>query len=261
MIGTKGNVSAEEAQRLIGRPYRVLEFDGVTFEYRSGEPVLKDVSLELGPGELVMVLGRSGSGKTTLLKLAKGFLRPTAGRVLVGGERSMEPSSRHRPDVAYIPQHLGLVRGSSVLTNVLLGCLARVGGLASLFGRFPKEEVTKAYGLMEELGIAQKAHERVWVLSGGERQRVAIARALMQEPRLILADEFVSQLDALTANAIMQITRAITARGVTVLMATHDFDLVGAYADRVLVLRHGSLVAEASPSEALPERLEEWIRG
>lgn len=238
-----------------------MQFIDVSFSYREGEPVLRGISFRIRRRELVIMLGRSGSGKTTLLKLAKGLLSPTSGQVVLLGESVRSNQRGGHSDVAYIPQQLGLVRGASVLSNVLTGCLGRVGTVRSLLGWFPSQEVRRAYSVMEELGISHKAKEKVWALSGGERQRVAIARALMQRPKLILADEFVSQLDAVTARSIMEIVSRISKSGVAVLMATHDIDLVHFYAHRVLVLREGSKAAEVEPSAVSPEVLYTWIKG
>jgi len=217
------------------------------FGYAGKEAVLRGVSLDAAAGEITMVLGASGGGKTTLLKLIKGMLAPRQGRIVVHGEPSPRVSRTGRLDrtVAYIPQQLGLVRSMSVLDNVLTGALGRVGTLASLVRLFPKNDVQRAHELLRMLGISEKAHERVYALSGGERQRVAIARALMQEPRLILADEFVSQLDPVTGREIMELLRGLVRAGITLLMTTHELDLVLRFADRVVVLRDGEKVLDA----------------
>ena len=161
------------------------------------------------------------------------------GRPVVAGRRQ-----RLDPAVAYIPQHLGLVRNLAVLDNVLTGALARVAQLPSLLRRLPAVEHRRAHALLERLGIGHKADEKVHALSGGERQRVAIARALMQEPRLLLADEFVSQLDVHTSRDILTIVRGIADGGVAAVVATHELDLIDRYADAVIVLREGRKVLD-----------------
>ena len=217
-----------------------LEARDLWFSYRAGRPVLRGVSLTAEAGEITMVLGVSGSGKTTLLKLCKGLLGPQRGTVRVLGEPVVAARrSRLDPCVAYIPQHLGLVRNLGVLDNVLTGALGRVAQLPSLLRCLPTAELRRAQELLERLGIGHKADEKVYALSGGERQRVAIARALMQEPRLLLADEFVSQLDMLTSRDILTIVRGIAGEGVAVVVATHEMELVDRYADAVIVLRDG----------------------
>ncbi len=217
-----------------------LEARDLRFSYGAGRPVLRGVSLVARAREITVVLGVSGSGKTTLLKLCKGLLAPEGGEVRVLGEPvAAVPYGRLDPRVAYIPQHLGLVRNQSALDNVLAGALGRVPQLPSLVRLLPRAEVERARKLLERLGIGHKTEDNVHALSGGERQRVAIARALMQEPRLVLGDEFVSQLDVLTSREILTIVRTIADEGVAVVMATHELELVNRYADALIVLRDG----------------------
>lgn len=213
--------------------------------------MLKDVGLTAQPGSVTMVLGMSGSGKTTLLKLFKGLLQPQRGELRVLGT----PVPRIRrgrldPRVAYIPQQLGLVRSLTAIENALTGALSRVGALPSLLRLMPPAEVERARALLERLGIGGKADQPVHALSGGERQRVAIARALMQEPRVLLADEFISDLDPLTGAEIMAIVREVVAAGVAVVMTTHEMEVVRGHADHVLVLRNGRNVLDRA---AVPE--------
>lgn len=193
-----------------------------------------------------MILGASGSGKTTLLKLIKGILRPQGGSLLVLGR----PNRGDRRDVAYIPQNLGLVRNLSVLENVLTGALTRVPALPALFHVFPKHEVEEALAVLGRLQIGHKAYEKVHSLSGGERQRVAIARAAMQRAPIMLADEFVSQLDPVTTHEIMDVVKRRAAmRGATIIQTTHELEIVAKYADQVVVLRDGVAVIEGAPDQ------------
>jgi phosphonate transport system ATP-binding protein len=193
-------------------------------------------------GEVTMVLGTSGSGKTTLLKLVKGLLAPRSGEVRVFG-RVVEAPVRGRldPRVAYIPQQLGLVRSLSALENALVGALSRMGTLPSLLSLLPDGETKRARELLARLGIGHKADAPVHELSGGERQRVAIARALMQGPRVLLADEFISDLDPLTSAEIMSLVRGAAGAGVAVLMTTHELDVVREHGDHIVVLRDGAI--------------------
>jgi phosphonate transport system ATP-binding protein len=230
---------------MAGRERPALEASDLWFSYAAGRSVLRGVSFAAMPGRITMVLGVSGSGKTTLLKLCKGLLAPPRGTVCVlGAPVAATRRGRLDPRVAYIPQHLGLVRTLGVIDNVLAGALARVPALPSLLRRFPRAEVERARELLDQLGIGHKAGVRAHALSGGERQRVAIARALMQEPRLLLADEFVSQLDVHTSRDILDLIRGIAGTGVSVVVATHDIELVERYADTVVVLRDGEKVLD-----------------
>jgi phosphonate transport system ATP-binding protein len=239
-----------------------LEANDVWFAYRADRPVLRGISLTAECREITMVLGVSGSGKTTLLKLCKGLLPPQRGTVTVFAERVIA-GRRRRLDsaVAYIPQHLGLVRNLTVLDNVLTGALGRVRQLPSLLRHVPRVELRRARDLIGRLGIGHKADDKVYALSGGERQRVAIGRALMQEPRVLLADEFVSQLDVLTTRDILAVVRDIANDGVAVLVATHEIELVDLYADSVIVLRDGEKVLDRRARAEGVADIEVALRG
>ena len=244
------------AGEVVAAQVAALELEGVWFGYAPAHPVLKGVGLRVRPGEMLMVVGVSGGGKTTLLKLAKGLLAPQRGSVRVLGA-PLESSLSGKLDarVAYIPQQLGLVRNLTALENTLTGALARVGALRSCLKLFPHELRAEAQATLDSLGIGHKAEEKVYALSGGERQRVAIARALMQRPQLLLADEFVSQLDPVRRGALMEIMRGLAASGLALIVTTHNLELVARYADRVLVLREGEVVLDAAPREADIEAL------
>lgn len=229
--------------------YPVIRASGLWFSYDGRRPVLDNVDLDIGTGAMTMVLGRSGSGKTTLLKVLKGLLRPQHGSVAI----TANTGGRGRAAVAYVPQTLGLVRSSTALDNALTGALSRVNPLASLMRVFPGSVVEEAKETIGRLGLAHKLHEPVWALSGGERQRIAIARALMQHPALILADEFVSQLDPITADEILGQMQEITrSQGVSLLVTTHETDVVEQYADRIVVMSGGRILHD-SPGGSLSQ--------
>ena len=231
----------------------LVEARDVWFAYDRRSPVLKAVSLSVPEGRMIMILGRSGSGKTTLLKVLKGLLRPSKGTV-AGAEKLVSGA------IAYIPQTLGLVRNMTALENVTMGALVRTGIARSLVRVFPKETTEEARGLLARLGIAHKMNEPVFGLSGGERQRVAIARALMQRSSLILADEFVSQLDYHTGEEILVMMRDIARSGVGVVMTTHEVDVALKYANEVVVMRQGELVCRAETSSLSEQHLLELLR-
>lgn len=229
----------------------ILECKDIWLQYPGGGEILKGVSLQIFPGVVTMILGRSGSGKTTLLKILAHLLKPNKGSV----EKSPLDQSGGMPHIAYIPQSLGLVRHLTALENTLLGALKDVSPIASLFNVFPSDKIEKAKTILTDLGLKNKQHQGVGQLSGGERQRVAIARALMQNPQIILADEFVSQLDALTTREILAMTKSLTKQNISVLISTHDIDLVKEYADRVIIMGHGKVIFD-SPAHCLtPEQM------
>jgi len=241
-------------------PAPTVDVRDVWFTYRDGQYALRNVSLSAVAGQTTMVVGVSGSGKTTLLKMAKGLVPVQRGAVKLLGADVPRPGSRLDSRVAYIPQQLGLVRTRSVLENTLTGTLGKLGSIPSVLGSFPGHLVALAYQRLQALGIEHKARDRVHSLSGGERQRVAIARALMQEPRVILADEFTSQLDPVTAREILDIMRGIAKEGVTIIIATHQIELVGEYADRVVAIRSGEKVLDAAAADVGSESLTAALR-
>ncbi|MEM1946728.1 MAG: ATP-binding cassette domain-containing protein [Candidatus Caldarchaeum sp.] len=231
----------------------LLKITGLKFSYDGRNPVLDGVNLCLRAGESVAVMGSSGSGKTTLLKIIAGLLHPIQGEIQVKAGKG---------GVGYIPQQVGLVKNLTALQNVLLGALGRVGNPAILIGNFPADEVEKAYRLLQDLGINNLADRKAAELSGGERQRVAVARALMQSPTLLLADEFVADLDVVNAVDVMRLTVDVCRRNnVALLMTMHDAFLVNKFADRVAVLKNGRIVAEMDGREIDMESLVTILRG
>ncbi len=238
----------------------IIAASNLWFAYGGAAPVLRGVSLRLEPGSLTMILGRSGSGKTTLLRILAGLLSPQQGRVTMAASMNGATGPTHGRTVAYIPQTLGLVRSLSALENVLTGALSATGTMRSLLGWFAPPVVSRAQEILSRLGLDQKLREPVCRLSGGERQRVAIARALILKPRLILADEFVSQLDAATAREILTMIRGLTVDGTTLLMTTHEADFVTQYADRVAIMRKGLLMQEQDAARFSAKALLEQLQ-
>lgn len=235
--------------------------NGWTAEQR-GTAVLQGISLEVPPGGLWCVFGPSGAGKTTLLKLLAGLLIPQRGRVELLGHDTREGVPLHlRLQAGYIPQQLGLVRGLTALENVLLGSLGRSGTLATLAGRFPGHEVERAREYLEMVGIGHKAGEKVFRLSGGERQRVAIARTLLQGPRVIFADEFVSDLDLPRAAQVLGLMRQFAERqGIAFVLNLHEVEPIQSIADHSLILKDGRIVHRGAARELSAALLHEALR-
>lgn len=233
--------------------------EGLWFAYRRHEWVLQDVGVRVPRGSLMAIMGPSGAGKTTLLRLLAGLLRPQRGEVQIFGHDAHNGMPRAlRRRLGYIPQQLGLVRGLTALENVLVGALGRISGPGPLLGLFPKEEVERARALLAELGIGQKEREQAFHLSGGERQRVAIARALMQDPVVVFADEFVSDLDLpLAAEVLGHVRELASRRDITFVMNMHEVALVQEYCDRVLVMRRGRPLFEGRGNDVTWSLLRE----
>ncbi len=218
----------------------------VWYAYRGDQWILKGVTLDVPAEGFLTILGPSGSGKTTLLKILAGLIQPQRGIVELLGHTLNDKIAAHvefRQKVGYIPQQLGLVRGMTALENVLLGAVGRMPGVLPLLGVFPKYEVERARGHLNLLGIEHKANEKVYRLSGGERQRVAIARTLLQNPRIMFADEFVSDLDLPRAAQVLAAMRELSQREkIAFVINLHEISLVQEIGDQVVILKQGRIV-------------------
>lgn len=219
------------------------------FPVAYGEPVraVDGVSLKVEEGELLALYGPSGSGKTTLLMLIAALLRPDAGKVLVDGRDvaalSAREGARYRlMELGFIRQSVNLIPGADALDNAALKLMGADMGA--------REARRRIMPLVEQLGLAERAHQRPEQLSMGERQRVMIARALSTNPKLVLADEPTGSLDSQRGAEVLRLLSDICRdRGVAVLLVTHD-PQAAAYADRVRTMRDGRLL-EHEPDGAV----------
>ena len=224
-----------------------IDIDDLSFRHDATvQHAIDQVSLSVATGERIALLGPSGAGKTTLLTLLDGRLRGWRGRVSVLGqaqEPERAPPLADRADTGFIFQEFALVERSTAMRNVLNGRLGRMPGWRALSGRAAKRDLDIASAALSNCGIADLADRRVDSLSGGQRQRVAIARCLAQEPRVIFADEPVSNLDpSRAAEILMLLTTAAKARGATTIFSSHQPELARRFADRVIGMRNGRIV-------------------
>ena len=227
-----------------------LSLRDVAYDY-GGRRVLQHVTLYVPKARISVVMGANGSGKTTLLRIAAGLARPRAGAAETGdGVPTHLAMSQGR--IGYIPQQLGLVKSASVMSNALMGGL-RASGPLSLLGYQPADVRERALRALDLVGLREKAERPAKSLSGGERQRVAIARTLVQKPDVIVADELIASLDALSAHAIMEIARELRREGVALLMALHHIDVALANADQVMFLVRGGLSNPRRPEDMSPQ--------
>ncbi|TCD13342.1 phosphonate ABC transporter ATP-binding protein [Oricola cellulosilytica] len=231
-----------------------VEIDDLSFAYPGADrPALERVSLMVPAGESVALLGASGAGKTTLLALLDGRLLAWRGRASVLGapiDPDHPPSRDRRADSGFIFQEFALVERSTVLRNVLNGRLGRMPPLRAVLGAPTPSDLEVARAALDDCGISDLADRRVDSLSGGQRQRVAIARCLAQEPRLILADEPVSNLDPARAAEILTLLTGVAgARGATVLFSSHQPDLARRFAQRIVGMRGGRIVFDVPVAE------------
>jgi cell division transport system ATP-binding protein len=215
----------------------LVSFSAVAKRYPGGQEALRDVSFALEPGELAFLTGRSGAGKSTLLKLIPAIERPSAGSVLVNGHNV---GALKRAAIPYLRRNIGLVfqdqkllYDRSVYDNVMLPL--------AFSAHAPKEAARRARAALDKVNLLGREKANPIQLSGGEQQRVAIARAVVNRPALLVADEPTANLDAESAARILEIFLEFNRVGVTVLIATHDMQIVARYGKRALRLEEGRI--------------------
>jgi phosphonate transport system ATP-binding protein len=240
---------------------------GLTKQLKNGKFLLNNISFEVVKGEFVGILGASGAGKTLTLKSLIGLLELTSGEVWVE-----ETSNQHiniyqtktsilkklRSKIALIFQGYHLVQRATTLENVLMGRLGSVSTWRTLFFGFNENEKKEALIALERVNMQSFATTRVNALSGGEKQRVAIARALFQQPRLLLADEPISNLDPKNAKIIMALLKELS-NFFPVIGVFHQPELCAKYCTRIIAIKEGKLYYDGEPN--LDEKTLEDIYG
>lgn len=218
----------------------MITFTKVSKAYTSGSPVLDNVSLEIPTGDFISIVGQSGAGKSTLLKLLSAEEAATSGEIVIDGwditniRRWQIPHLRRQIGVVF--QDFKLLQKRTVFENVAFAM--EVGGAATKEIRATVPHILKLVNLLD------KAASYTNELSGGEKQRVAIARALAYKPQILLADEPTGNLDALHSWDIVQLLIKINKLGTTVLLATHNDDIVNALKKRVVTVNQGKIVSD-----------------
>jgi len=211
----------------------------VTKQYDRESSALTDVTLQIERGEFCFLTGPSGAGKTTFLKLVFREELPSQGQILVGGRNITAIPARQIPElrrsIGVVFQDFKLLKRKTILENVAF--VLRILGIPA------KEQKRRAFAALKSVGLHHKMHAYPLQLSGGEQQRVAIARALINEPILLLADEPTGNLDPDMAQEIMSLFQEVNSRGTTVLVATHDREMIQRLGKRVISLDRGRLMA------------------
>jgi cell division transport system ATP-binding protein len=215
----------------------MIEFSEVTKRYPGGHEALSGISLAIQQGEMVFVTGHSGAGKSTLLKLIGAIERPTSGHVIVNGQNL---GRMRRATLPYFRRNIGLIfqdhkllYDRSVYDNVLLPL--HIQGVTGI------DAQRRVRAALDKVGLLKKERARPITLSGGEQQRLCIARAIVGRPSLVLADEPTGNLDDTYAREIMDMFMAFNQIKVTLVISTHDQDLITRYGGRVLRLAEGRL--------------------
>ena len=226
----------------------VVEIDELTIGYSKKNPLVEIPRLEISSGEIIAITGPSGVGKTTLIRTISGLVRPLKGQVsLFGQPFGVRPK---RGSLGYIPQRLGLVRHASVFHNVMLGARAGNSGPYSIF---PDSKIRDScLDSIRRMGLSEKLYEPIRRLSGGQQRRVAIARAIAQSPKIILADEFLSELDEKTLEMVKtEVVEFVRNESSTLIVVEHDVSRAKSIADRMLVIDDGRVNPFISRTTAL----------
>ena len=216
----------------------MIEVQHVSKTYARGVYALRDLSLQIGKGDFVFLTGPSGAGKSTLLRLLLRRDVPSEGQLVVGGRNLAELTPRqvqaYRRSVGFVFQDFKLLQKKTLLENVAF--VPRVLGIG------PSQQQRRTFQVLKWVGLQHRMSAYPMELSGGEQQRVAIARAIVNDPLIILADEPTGNLDPDLSLEIMNLFREINARGTTVVVATHDRELIRRVGRRSVTLDHGQIV-------------------
>ena len=218
----------------------MIDLNGVSKSYSKGQPALDNVSLHVERGEFVFIVGNSGSGKSTLIKLLLKELEPTKGTITVNGQRldklKHRKVAKYRRGLGVVFQDFRLLKDRNVYENVAFAQRVIERPTRVIKKRVPE--------MLTLVGLAEKYKSRPDQLSGGEQQRVALARALVNRPSLLLADEPTGNLDPKNSFEIMKLLEEINERGTTVLVVTHDREIVNAFKKRVITMKKGVIISD-----------------
>lgn len=219
----------------------MIKLEHVSKSYTAGIPALNDVSLDIEEGEFVFIVGDSGSGKSTLIKLLLKELEPTEGTITINNKKLNKIKRRQIPkfrrNIGVVFQDFRLLKDRNIYDNVAFA--------QKVIGELNRSIKKNVPSMLSMVGLAAKYRSYPRQLSGGEQQRVAIARALINEPKILLADEPTGNLDNHNAWEIMKLLEEINSRGTTVVVVTHNLEIVKAMNKRVITMKKGVVVEDS----------------
>ena len=219
----------------------MIKLEHVSKSYTAGIPALNDVSLDIEEGEFVFIVGDSGSGKSTLIKLLLKELEPTEGTITINNKKLNKIKRRQIPkfrrNIGVVFQDFRLLKDRNIYDNVAFA--------QKVIGESNRSIKKNVPSMLSMVGLAAKYRSYPRQLSGGEQQRVAIARALINEPKILLADEPTGNLDNHNAWEIMKLLEDINSRGTTVVVVTHNLEIVKAMNKRVITMKKGVVVEDS----------------
>ncbi len=241
-----------ELGKTLAESDRSLVIRNLCKEYRTGQPVLRDVSLTIPGRGITAIIGPSGTGKSTLIRCINRLTDPTSGEIIFKDTDLAKLKGRAlreaRRRIGMVFQEYNLVERLSVIENVLCGRLGYIAVWRAWLRKFAAPDIQQAFYLLDKVGLGDFATQRADQLSGGQRQRVGIARALMQKPDLLLADEPTSSLDPKTAVEIMAlIAQAAKEYDFPVIVNIHNFELAKRFAQRIVGMSKGGVVFDGPP--------------
>jgi phosphonate transport system ATP-binding protein len=245
----------------------VLRLERLRKEYRLGQPVLKDITLDFDASGVTAIIGPSGTGKSTLIRCVNRLVDPTSGSIWFEGADIAQVRGKAlrsvRRRIGMVFQEYNLVERLTVMENILTGRLGYVPLWRAYLRRFPEQDIARAFELLDSVGLgADFANRRADKLSGGQRQRVGIARAIMQSPALVLADEPTSSLDPKTSVEIMELLADISAKqAIPVIVNIHNVELAKRYARRIVGMTGGNVVYDGKPDGLTAKHLGEIYGG
>ena len=219
----------------------MIKLEHVSKSYTAGIPALNDVSLDIEEGEFVFIVGDSGSGKSTLIKLLLKELEPTEGTITINNKKLNKIKRRQIPkfrrNIGVVFQDFRLLKDRNIYDNVAFA--------QKVIGESNRSIKKNVPSMLSMVGLAAKYRSYPRQLSGGEQQRVAIARALINEPKILVADEPTGNLDNHNAWEIMKLLEEINSRGTTVVVVTHNLEIVKAMNKRVITMKKGVVVEDS----------------
>ena len=247
----------------------MLTIQDLTKVYPTGAKALNGISFRVDEPKVITIIGPSGAGKSTLIRCINRLVEPTSGKILLDGTDIASLSSRGlrkaRRRMGMIFQEYNLVERLTVMENVLSGRLGYIGFWRAYRRKFPPEDVTAAFKLLDRVGLGGYQNTRADALSGGQRQRVGIARALMQRPDLLLVDEPTASLDPKTSRQIMRLLVELAHENNTpALVNIHDVALAQTFSDRIIGLADGRIVFDGTAADVTSDVLtkiygeEDW---
>ena len=244
----------------------MLEITHLIKSYGDAAPVLKDLHLKVEGEQVVSVIGSSGAGKSTPLRCINRLVEPTSGSIVLNGTEFTTLGKRElrtaRRRIGMVFQSFNLVDRLTVMENVQSGRLGYISTWAALTRNYPKDDIRRAFELMERVGIAQYANKRTDELSGGERQRVGVVRALMQRPEILLADEPTASLDPKTSEQIMGLLRDLASElNLPVIINIHNVGEAKEYSDRIVGMRYGKIIFDDLPAALGTEEMDAIYSG